>query len=244
MALSDEHAPERVAAYVDGELDGETRAAFERAMANDPVLEGEVAAQRALRERIAGHYAPVADEPIPDRLSALLTERHEAEVIDLAAVRARRERRERLPGWRNFGAIAATLAVGVIAGQMVDFSGSPVASRDGQLVARAGLERALDVQLASAQPDDAKVRIGVTFREPRGSVCRSFEGPELAGIACRSGDGWRLRQTFAAEPGAGATDYRQAGSAHAGVMAAAQAMMAGDPMDGEAERKAREAGWR
>lgn len=244
MAIGNEDAAERVAAYVDGELDALARARFEREMANDPALRREVEAQQALRDRIAGHFAPVADEPVPDRLRALLTEGDEAQVIDFSAARARREQRRRLPAWGNFGAIAATLAVGIIAGQMVDLSGGPVASRDGQLIAQGRLERALDVQLASAQPSDAKVRIGVTFREPEGALCRSFDGAGLAGIACRADGEWRLRQTFAIDPAGGATQYRQAGSGNAAVMQAAQAMMAGAPLDAEAERKAREAGWR
>ena len=127
---------------------------------------------------------------------------------------------------------------------MVDLSGSPVASRDGQLVAHGGLERALDVQLASAQPQDAQVRIGVTFRDTGGALCRSFDSADLAGIACRAGDDWRLRQTFAVESAGGATQYRQAGSGDAAVMQAAQTMMAGAPLDAEAERRARDAGWR
>jgi len=244
MAIGNEDAALRVAAYVDDELDAIARARFEREMAADPALRSEVDAQRALRDRIVGHFAPVADEPVPDRLRALLTGGGEAEVIDLNAARARREQRRRLPSWGNFGAIAATLAVGIIAGQMVDLSGSPVASRDGQLVAHGGLERALDVQLASAQPQDAQVRIGVTFRDTGGALCRSFDSADLAGIACRAGDDWRLRQTFAVESAGGATQYRQAGSGDAAVMQAAQTMMAGAPLDAEAERRARDAGWR
>jgi hypothetical protein len=241
MAIQDEFTQKRAAAYVDGELSDEVRAEFERAMVQDEGLRREVAAQRALRDRIAGHFAPVVDEPVPEGLRALLGEA--PQVIDFAAARARREEKKRLPAWGNFGAIAATLVVGLIAGQMVDLSGSPVASRDGQLVAQAGLERALDVQLASAQPADAAVRIGVTFREPKGAVCRSFESAAMAGIACRSDGAWQLRQTVAPEGGR-ASDYRQAGSANAAMMQAAQAMMAGEPLDTAAERKARDAGWR
>jgi len=226
---------EQAAAYVDGELAGEALASFERAMAEDAALQREVAAQRAFRARIAGHYAPAIEEPVPARLRALL----QPDVIDFGAARARR----RLPAWGNLTAIAATLVVGVIAGQMIDLSGSPVASRDGHLVARAGLERALDVQLASAQAGDVRTRIGVTFREAGGAICRSFESAELAGIACRAGSGWQLRQTIAPETKAG-TAYRQAGSGNAALMQAAQAMMAGEPMDAGAERKARDGGWR
>ena len=232
---------ELAAAYVDGELAGAELAAFERTMLEHPAVRAQVEAERALRDRLARHYAPVMDEPVPDRLRAMFAEEGEARIIDFASEKAKRQ--PSLPRWMNFGAIAATLAVGMIAGQMVDLSGGPVSSRDGQLIARAGLEKALDVQLASAQPTDARVRIGVSFRDPAGAICRTFESADLAGIACRAEGQWQLRQTVASDRKA-TTEYRQAGSAHAAIMAAAQAMMTGEPLDAAAERKAREAGWR
>lgn len=230
---------ELAAAYVDGELAGAELAAFERTMLEHPAVRAQVEAERALRDRLAGHYAPVLDEPVPDRLRAMFAPEGEAQIIDFASEKAKRQPSS--PRWLNFGAIAATLAVGMIAGQMVDLSGSPVSSRDGQLIAKAGLERALDVQLASAQPAD--VRIGVSFRDSTGAICRTFDSSALAGIACRTGDNWQLRQTVASDRKA-RTEYRQAGSADAAIMQAAQSMMAGEPLDAAAERKAREAGWR
>lgn len=232
---------ELAAAYVDGELSGAELAAFERTMLADPAVRAQVDAERALRDRLARHYAPVIDEPIADRFSAMFAGVGEAKIIDFASEKSKRQPNS--PRWINFGAIAATLAVGMIAGQMVDLSGSPVSSRDGQLIAKAGLSSALDTQLASAQPIDAKVRIGVTFREPQGTICRSFDSPNLAGIACRAGGKWQLRQTVAPDRNA-PTEYRQAGSANAAIMQAAQSMMTGEPLDAAAERKAREAGWR
>lgn len=230
---------ELAAAYVDGELVGAELAAFERTMLEHPAVRARVEAERALRDRLTRHYAPVMDEPVPDRLRAMFAPEGEAQIIDFASEKAKR--RQNPPRWINFGAIAATLAVGMIAGQMVDLSGSPVSSRDGQLIAKAGLERALEVQLASAQPAD--VRIGVTFRDSAGAICRTFDSPALAGIACRTGEDWQLRQTVASDRKA-PTEYRQAGSANAAIMQAAQSMMTGEPFDSAAERKAREAGWR
>ena len=235
---------ERLIAYVDGELDPFQRAAFERAMAADPALAREVEAERALRARLAEHFGPVADEPVPERLRALFgRDEGEAEVIDLAAVRAKRDRRRMLPSWTNVGAIAASLAVGVVAGQMVGQGPALVASRDGALVASASLERALDTQLASAQPADAPIRIGVTFRTSSGDICRSFDSSALAGIACQTGEAWRLRQTMSPEEGESA-DYRQASSSSGAIMEAAQTMMAGAPMDANAERAARDKDWK
>lgn len=230
---------ELAAAYVDGELAGSELAAFERSMLEHPAVRAQVEAERALRDRLARHYAPVMDEPVPDRLRAMFAAEGEAQIIDFASEKAKR--RQPSPRWLNFGAIAATLAVGMIAGQMVDLSGSPISSQGGQLIAKARLERALDVQLASTQSSD--VRIGVSFRDPTGAICRTFDSPDLAGIACRSGEDWQLRQTVAPDRKA-PTEYRQAGSANAAIMQAAQSMMKGEPLDAAAERQAREAGWR
>lgn len=230
---------ELAAAYVDGELTGAELAAFERSMLEHPAVRAQVEAERALRDRLTRHYAPVMDEPVPDRLRAMFAAEEEAQIIDFVSEKAKR--RQNPPRWLNFGAIAATLAVGMIAGQMVDLSGSPVSSRDGQLIAKAGLERALNVQLASAQPSD--VRIGVSFRDSTGAICRTFDSSDLAGIACRMGKDWQLRQTVASDRKA-QTEYRQAGSGNAAIMQAAQSMMKGEPLDAAAERKAREAGWR
>ena len=48
---------EDLMAYADGELDAETRAAVEAAMAEDPSIAAEVARHRALRDRVHGAFA-------------------------------------------------------------------------------------------------------------------------------------------------------------------------------------------
>lgn len=235
------HDAEKLMAYVDGELAPADRAAFEAEIVRDPALAAAAAAEHRLRERIGGHYAPVADEPVPERLRAML-ESGDAQVVDFAAARARRDGRRR-PRWMEFGAIAATLAVGVIAGQIAGGrDAGPVAVDGGVMIASAALDDALDTQLASAQPADAAIRIGLTFRDHGGQLCRSFDAPALAGIACRSGDRWQLRRTVSDGSGTRRTEYRQASSA--AVMAAAQEMMRGPPLDAAAERAARDSHWR
>ena len=62
-----------IAAYVDGELDLIAAKRIEKAMADDAGLLQAVEQQRLLRSKLAGHYAPVLDETLPDRLAALLT---------------------------------------------------------------------------------------------------------------------------------------------------------------------------
>jgi hypothetical protein len=113
-----------------------------------------------------------------------------------------------------------------------------VGHADGTLVASGALASALDTQLASNQPSDADVRIGLTFRDRQGRTCRSFEGHALSGIGCRDQGRWALERTMAGQAG---SDYRQASS---GALAADVAkMMAGDALDAAAERAARQKGW-
>jgi len=224
---------ETLAALLDGELDAVARARVEQAIAADPTLRDRLEAQRRLRERLAAHYGPVAEERVPERLRELL----EPKVVDLEAARARRSP----PLWRSVAALAATLLLGLILGRAMP--DGPVAIEDGAMLARGDLADALETQLASAQAAGAATRIGVSFAGADGRYCRTFERGALSGLACRGEEGWRLAMTAAgAAPSGG--EYRQAGSGGAAVLAAAQEMMAGAPLDAEAERRARDAGWR
>jgi anti-sigma-K factor RskA len=235
---------ELLIAYADGECDDADRARVEQALATDPDLRARLEQHRRLAARLSAHYGPVAEAPVPDRLTALLR-KQEADVIDFAAARKAKETRRRLPGWGGWGAIAASLAVGLFAGQLaLPGRGGVVESRQGALIARGELAEALDVQLASAQPADGKVRIGISFRDQSGQYCRSFQMAALAGIGCRSADGWRLPITHSGHAAATGGGYQQAASGDTLVMEAATAMMRDAPLDAETERKVRDNGWR
>ena len=113
-----------------------------------------------------------------------------------------------------------------------------MATENGALIASGTLAKALDTQLASNQPGDAAVRIGLSFEDQAGRYCRTFEGKTLSGIGCREGDYWQLERTL---QGQATADYRQASSCE--LAAAAAAMMEHDALDAESERSARDTGW-
>lgn len=231
---------EMLMAYADGELDGDARAAIERALAGDSALRDRLEAQRRMRRALSAHYGPVASEEVPERLLALLGGEGPRE--GMASLAEARDRRRPARRWRQYGAIAATLAVGLIAGQLLPSADrGPVAVEGGALVARGRLADALQTQLASAQGADAPTRIGVSFADRQGRLCRTFEGADLSGIACRDNSNWRLVATAAPERAAG-TSYRQAGSSV--LFQLAQDMMAGAPLDAAAEKAARDSGWK
>lgn len=231
---------DKLMAFADGELHGAECDAVERALASDLELRRQLEAQRRLKTRLTAHYGPVAQEEVPERLLAMLGAQRGENVASLSAERERRQP-FRQPAWRNFGAIAATLAVGILAGQLIPSRGStPIAMENGVLVAEGRLATALETQLASTQPPDAATRIGVSFADRQGRACRTFASRSVSGLACREGGDWAVVMTAAHE--GQTTEYRQAGSSL--VLRAAQEMMAGTPFDAAAERAAVESGWK
>lgn len=220
--------PETLMAYADGALGPIEAKRVERAIADDPRLGEDVARHRALSERLRGGLAPAAS--VPDAVAAML--RDAARVTPLAPTPRVTPRR-----WIWPGAVAASLLVGVMTGQMLGRDTAPIALADGRAVVRGEIARALDTQLASTQAAGAPVRVGLTFRDAGGAVCRTFEQAAVAGIACAGDQGWSVARLYggAAEQRG---EFRQAGSPQAAMMADVQAMAAGAPMDAAAERQA------
>lgn len=250
-------------AYADGQADAETRAAVESAMAADSAIRERVEALQRRRGARSGAFASTLREPIPERLLAAARGEHTsphsnrpAEIVDLAAVRARKAAPKAPPkprrAWVQWSALAACLAIGVIAARGLGSVGtSPmIADRHGTLMAQGGLAQALDQQIAGsvAAPDEA-VKIGVSFRASDRLYCRTFQvvrGDGLAGLACRAPSGWQVR-VAAASPtrGVGAAGYRTAGSAvPPAVSATVDAMIDGAPLDAQGEAAAAAKGWR
>lgn len=238
-------------AYADGELTGLRRAQVEQALAEDPGLRARLALHQHVRGRVQSHYAPVEAEPVPERLTAMLSdaapgkeEQEDARIVDLAAARERRQAR---PMWQSFAALAATFVLALGLGQVLPFAdlageGETIAVADGVLIARGGLAAALDERLAADRADPGETRIGLSFAAADGRFCRTFDGAAMSGLACRGDTGWQL---VATAPGSGASgEYRQASSGSALILAAAQEMMAGEPLDAAGERRARDSGWR
>lgn len=237
--MSDKLDPELLMAYADGELDPISAKRLERAIASDPDAAATVARHRELRETLARAFYPIANEPVPDTLRAAVAP---PKVVKLAAARDKRENRRRLGGWSVGGAIAASLALGLFLGGRIG-GDAPIANHGGMLVASGNLEHALDTQLASNQDSAATTRMLVSFRDRSGAICRTFTTPALGGIACREKEAWVLRETRG-RTAAPSTEYRQASSGDAPLMADAEASMSGEPFDAATETRARQSGWR
>lgn len=242
---------EELMAYADGELSGADAARVEAAIAADPALGERLAAERRLRTALQGHLNPIAEAPVPDALTAMIAaaaQEDDHKVVSLAAARADREARadsvaprSSLQRWGSGLAIAASLVLGLMLGTQIQPRG-PIREKNGALIASGSLAKGLDTQLASTQGEGGALRILTSFQRQGGDYCRVFEAGATSGIACRDNANWVLERTMASGTEQ-TSEYRQAGSNDAALMAAAQDMAAGPPLDAAQEKTAKAKGW-
>lgn len=255
MRFSDE----TLMAYADGELDAETRAAVDAAMANDPDLADAIALQienrQALQSKLHAAFDAALNEEVPARLVSAAQKvivpapgPVAAPVTDLATARdASRDSKSARWSWPQWGAIAASLVVGVLIGRVAfERSEEPFMLDQGRMTAQAALDGALSSQSGGAVNRDTGIQIGVSYLAKSGEYCRTFilrDTQALGGLACRRNQRWTidaLTPTKADASGA----YRMAGAAvPALILGIVEDTIAGDPLDAEQEAEARERGW-
>ena len=276
MTALEEHDRIAVMAYVDGEMPPQDIALFEPRLALEPALADAVARERTLRARLQSAWAPVLDEPLPAGLLDLLAmpdAAAKAAPLHLVTpppaaanepqpVGANDAARAALPparrwAWPHYGAVAASLVLGVLLGARAlaphaaaggDTLALAVAA-DGAITAQGALRTALEQDVAGTVLDpNAKVGVGLTFQDRAKQYCRTFtlDGAS-SGIACRQSGGWVVahlehgRNARAGEQGG----YRTAGSPlSATLLQAIDAMREGDTLDAAAEAAAKARGWK
>lgn len=232
---------EKFYAWLDGELSAAEAAEVEAKVAADPKLARLAEQHRALGSQLRSAFDRVATAPVPEHLQAAARSSG-ADVVDLAAARQARHARTIRPSLPQWAAMAGTLVVGVLAGTMIPQRDSaPVEVQGGKIYAAAALDRALDTQLASAAAG-GDLRIGLTFRDQAGAICRSFTQPRSSGLACRDGERWQVRGLFAAPEGQ-AGNYRMAAGMDPNLAALIESTMAGEALDA-AQEKAAQKDWR
>jgi hypothetical protein len=258
-----------VMAYVDGELPPAEHAAFDARLAQEPALAGAVARERALRARLASAYAPVLDEPVPGALLDLLAMPDAPaaaanDPIPLGASDAHRAAlpRERRWHWREWGAIAASLVLGVVIGGRALAPHPRVGSTDtvaldvrgdGTITAQGALRDALEQRVAGTVLDpNSPIAVGLTFRDHAHEYCRTFTlDAASSGIACKQAGGWVVAHlehtpgpTATSRAGA-ANAYRTAASPYSpALLQAVDALRDGDTLDAAAETAARARDWK
>jgi len=227
---------EKFFAWLDGELGPAEAAEMEARVAADPELKRLADQHRALGSQLRSAFDPIADAPVPQTLQAAL--RPTAQLIDFRAAKRARS----MPAVAQWTAMAATLAIGIFIGTRVpQESSAPVQAEAGKLYAAASINRALDTELASAPTGD--VRVGITYRDSAGEICRTFTAPAGSGLACRNSGRWQMKGLFAAPEGQG-SDYRMAAGMDPNLAALVDSTIAGEAFDEAAEKAAKANGWK
>ena len=233
---------EKFFAWLDGELSGAEATEVETGVAADPELTRLAEQHRLLSRTLRNAFDEVASAPVPAWVAAAAARPH-ADVVDFAEAGRKREnkmRRGALPAWIG---MAASLALGLLLGVLLRNPASgPFDAEGSGLYAAASLDRALDTQLASA-PAAGDVRIGLTFRDRAGNICRSFTVRGSAGLACRDHGRWTVRGLFAAAEGQ-SSEYRMAAGTDPNLAALINSSIAGAPLDEQQEKAARLNDWR
>jgi len=224
-------------AWLDGELDDDKAAEVEARVRASSELTARAAEHRKLASGLQTAFGLVIESgaPPPSFQSAA--------VVDFGARAAGREPRPAAFGMPQWAAMAATLALGLLVGNLASRGTySPVAVDGDHLIAAASLDRSLDTALASA-PSEAGVRIGLTFRNAKGGICRSFQDRSVSGLACHDGRQWRIEGLFQGAEGQ-SQDYRMAAGHDPRLAQLLSQTIAGEPFDEAQERAARDRGWR
>jgi hypothetical protein len=244
MKFSDE----TLMAYADGELDAVTRGEIEAAMESDPAIAEIVARHRQLRRDLQGAFDTQLDGDVPERLIAVArtAPTTPATVTDIASARQTpMQRRWSFPEW---GAIAASLFVGIVLARIPWSTEQSIVADAGRMTAGGELATALDKQLSGVQMEGSAVHIGLSYRAKTGEYCRTFvlaETSGVSGIACRQTDAWRVVAVASSDPADASDRYRMASTSVAPlILQAVQDSIDGNALDAADETSARDRGWK
>lgn len=254
-------------AFVDGEMEAHANTQLQAALPTDTALQQRLTSITRQRERLIAAFAPVLDEPVPDRLLQLLRApavlpetsagSAAAPVVDLASARAAKAQRDAervraqapprrsLSSWAQWGGMAATVVLGVLMGsQLRGGKADDLSLQDGKLIAGGAIEKSLSNQLASDTSGGAQVAVQLSFVDKSGQYCRTFSTGQVAGLACQTQGQWIVQQLARAET-TPVTAMRQAGSTlPRAVLDAVDQQITGEALNAEGERAARARGWK
>jgi len=226
---------DRLAAFLDGQMDDADAAAFEARLASDPTLAARAEAWQANDRRIAAAFAPVADMPLPADVLAML----KASEPTLSAP-APTAANDNPPWWRRHavplgGALAASLAALVMLSPQPDAGGK----KDLSYALETGRSLAA-VQLA----DGTSVTPTMTVRAADGRFCREFQLGDTQGLACRKDGHWSVEAEAKGRGPAAESGIAVAGGADAGGLADAYTRIgASDPLGSEDETRLISKNW-
>jgi hypothetical protein len=255
MKLSDE----ALMRYADGLLDPSQEERVEKVLAGSPELHARVQQFRATGHELAGLFDEHLNAPIPARLrDALITpdaKRKPAAKTSAAAQSGWRPPARWQHSWRLRLAASFLFMAGLAVGWAIRSEGGrgapgarDLVTLEGQrLLARASLQDALESQPSGPGARQSTqggivVSITMTFQNEAGDYCREYQLtsslPErYMGVACRAGGQWMIAVHMLTPPAATAVNQVIPASEGAStpINAVVSAMIAGDPIVGDAE---------
>jgi len=215
--------------FADGELPPEELSRIAGLLAHDAEAHAFVQRQEKIRRLLRARFEPLGRE-IPERLK---------QTVRTAPLSWRWRLRRQAVLWLAAPAIALAAVL------LIVFGVAPDRFFNRGEFAGGALAQALDRQLAAQTPAPGAPAIGLSFRNKDGRDCRTFTKDGDAGLACHEDSGWRIQlQTHMAREDGGAAYRMASGAMPAPLMAAVKAEMDGTPFNADAEKKARDAGWR
>lgn len=246
---------EELVAFLHGELEPGRAAEVEAALNDDPELAVRAETLDRQDELVRQAFAPILDAPVPAGMTnALLASDSDPDsnIVSLAEARKARVPRSMSGwGWPQFGAMAASLALGIFAGPALLGGGdgasrSLVVADSGHLAMTPALVAVFDSAASGERVEVAglgQLQVDISFRDLDSNLCRQAQLSQGDAthdlVACRSASGWQVEALGTRSAGAG--EFRTAsGDAAPAVVAAVDAMIDGDPLVGEDERAALE----
>jgi hypothetical protein len=247
---------ELLSAFIDGALSPDRAAALKQRLEAEPALADRLKQLEHADAAVHDAYAPIATEPLPQRVLDLIDAARggaasDADVVNFA--RRRGERKLRFAPLPVSLAAGVALAVGLSLGYFVT---SRAPAPDAALIASTGviptgtaLHEILETT-ASAATREIERGISVTpvltFRSVDGDYCRQIDVASERGgaeaLACRGDSGWRFEAvSFTAVTSTNGV-FRPA--SRSGVIdTAIDERIDGDPLDASAEEAVIEQRW-
>lgn len=253
---------EELIAFMGGDMEEIHAAEIEAAINADPALADRA---EALAERMHGSgqhddlvraaFAPILSAPMPDAITASVqAEAKGADILSFAAAKAKKSgasQRSSAWAWPQFGAMAASLAIGLIAGPALlggggngDASGALVVASANGATVPGSLGAVLDTAASGDSVELASLgtaKVDISFRNLDQNLCRQVNvtggGSSSDILACREGSTWRV-EAYGQRAGDVTEVRTAAGEASPAVIAAVDAMIDSDPLVGGDEEAA------
>jgi hypothetical protein len=227
----------KLSGLIDRELDQAERTDIETLVTGDPESAALVSRMRRNDDLVRAAFAVPMGEDVPDRFtSAIDAGLNRLTQVHVASAVAGNDNRPRW--WQLGGAVAASLAIGLVMGTQFLASGEKATTSVALSKALSTTPSLQTVKLASGE----QVTPELTIAQNGGGYCRQFRlasaDRDHAGVACRTQGQWVVEAIAPATPTRSASDdYVTAeGAQPSSVEDVIAARRIGDPLDPAAEK--------